>query len=105
MDNLVHHRSICTFPTLNNSKFSEEFVFSGILGLCAFVEAFPYDVPPFLPPILMELSTHLNDPQVINEALRSLKIEFELEFSAHSPHHQEKLTRVQKNASGQLAGD
>ena len=37
---------------------------SGILGLCAFVEAFPYDVPPFLPPILMELSTHLNDPQV-----------------------------------------
>ena len=68
VDNLVHHRSICTFPTLNNSKFSEEFVFSGILGLCAFVEAFPYDVPPFLPPILMELSTHLNDPQVINEA-------------------------------------
>ena len=37
---------------------------SGILGLCAFVEAFPYDVPSFLPPILMELSTHLNDPQV-----------------------------------------
>ena len=37
---------------------------SGILGLCAFVEAFPYDVPSFVPPILMELSTHLNDPQV-----------------------------------------
>ena len=41
---------------------------SGILGLCAFVEAFPYDVPPFMPPILMELSTHLNDPQVINQS-------------------------------------
>ena len=37
---------------------------SGILGLCAFVEAFPHDVPSFLPPILMELSTHLNDRQV-----------------------------------------
>ena len=37
---------------------------SGILGMCAFVEAFPYDVPKFVPPILMELSTHLNDPQV-----------------------------------------
>ena len=37
---------------------------SGILGLCAFVEAFPHDVPTFIPPILMELSTHLNDPQV-----------------------------------------
>ena len=37
---------------------------SGILGLCAFVKAFPHDVPSFLPPILMELLTHLNDPQV-----------------------------------------
>ena len=37
---------------------------SGILGLCAFVEAFPHDVPSFLPPIIMELSTHMNDPQV-----------------------------------------
>ena len=37
---------------------------SGVLGLCAFVEAFPYNVPKFVPPILMELSTHLNDPQV-----------------------------------------
>ena len=39
---------------------------SGILGLCAFVEAFPHDVPDFVPPILMELSTHLNDPQVLD---------------------------------------
>ena len=52
---------------------------SGILGLCSFIEggteirgnklstfflAFPHDVPEFVPPILMELSTHLNDPQV-----------------------------------------
>ena len=49
------------------SSYFGKFVSSGILGLCAFVEAFPYDVPPFLPPILMELSTHLNDPQVIHE--------------------------------------
>ena len=40
-------------------------LYSGILGLCAFVEAFPYDVPEFVPSILMELSTHLNDPQVM----------------------------------------
>ena len=43
------------------------FVYSGILGLCAFVEAFPYDVPSFLPGVLMELSTHLNDPQVADD--------------------------------------
>ena len=27
-------------------------------------EAFPYDVPDFVPPILMVLSTHINDCQV-----------------------------------------
>ena len=29
---------------------------SGVLGLCAFVDAFPYDVPEFVPEILMFLS-------------------------------------------------
>lgn len=38
---------------------------SGILGLCAFVNAFPYDVPDFIPDILMVLSDHLHDPQPI----------------------------------------
>ena len=38
---------------------------SGILGLCAFVNAFPYDVPDILPDILMVLSDHLHDPQPI----------------------------------------
>jgi hypothetical protein len=38
---------------------------SGILGLCAFVNAFPYDVPDFVPDILMVLSDHLHDPQPI----------------------------------------
>ena len=51
-----------TGTNCNNDKILT--LHSGILGLCAFVEAFPYDVPSFLPPILMELSTHLNDPQV-----------------------------------------
>lgn len=38
---------------------------AGILGLCAFVDAFPYDVPDFLPDVLIELGNHLNDPQPI----------------------------------------
>ena len=38
---------------------------SGVLGLCAFVNAFPYDVPDILPDILMVLSDHLHDPQPI----------------------------------------
>lgn len=38
---------------------------AGILGLCAFVNAHPYDVPEFLPDILVLLGDHLNDPQPI----------------------------------------
>ena len=38
---------------------------AGVLGLCACVEAFPYDVPLFIPDVLMTLSRHLNDPQPI----------------------------------------
>ena len=47
-----------------------------ILGLCAFVEAFPYDVPEFVPPILMELSTHLNDPQPVPLTIKKCLQEF-----------------------------
>ena len=48
-------------------KTAEEVIekHSGILGLCAFVNAFPYDVPDFVPDILMVLSDHLHDPQPI----------------------------------------
>ena len=38
---------------------------SGVIGLCAFVNAFPYDVPEFVPDVLMHLSGHLHDPQPI----------------------------------------
>jgi proteasome activator subunit 4 len=38
---------------------------SGILGLCAFITAFPYTVPDFVPNIFEFISNHLNDPQPI----------------------------------------
>ena len=38
---------------------------AGVLGLSACVQAFPYDVPEFVPDILMTLSNHVNDPQPI----------------------------------------
>ena len=38
---------------------------SGVIGLCSFVDAFPYDVPEFVPDVLMHLSGHLHDPQPI----------------------------------------
>lgn len=43
---------------------------AGVLGLSALVEAYPYDVPEFMPQILMDLSNHVNDPQPIQVSYR-----------------------------------
>lgn len=37
----------------------------GVLGLCAFISAFPYDIPDFVPDVFEHLGAHLNDPQPI----------------------------------------
>lgn len=38
---------------------------TGVLGLCAFISAYPYDVPDFVPNVFEHLGAHLNDPQPI----------------------------------------
>ena len=38
---------------------------AGVLGLSACILSCPYDVPVWMPQILMDLSNHLNDPQPI----------------------------------------
>lgn len=38
---------------------------TGVLGLCAFISAYPYDVPDFVPTVFEHLGAHLNDPQPI----------------------------------------
>jgi len=68
---------------------------SGILGLCAFVEAFPYDVPSFLPPILMELSTHLNDPQPVPMAIKKTLQEFKRTHQDNWQEHKTKFSEDQ----------
>ena len=37
----------------------------GVLGLCAFISAYPYDIPDFVPNVFEIISNHLNDPQPI----------------------------------------
>jgi proteasome activator subunit 4 len=37
----------------------------GVLGLCAFITAYPYDIPTFTPNIFEVLYNHLDDPQPI----------------------------------------
>lgn len=43
---------------------------TGVLGLCAFISAYPYDVPEFVPVVFEHLGAHLNDPQPIPVILK-----------------------------------
>lgn len=42
---------------------------AGVLGMCAFVQAHPYDIPKHVPPIFECLSSNLNDPEPIPVSL------------------------------------
>ena len=55
---------------------------AGVLGLSAFVQAYPYDVPEFMPQILMDLSNHVNDPQPIqvNYYCSNLESDYSIAF-------------------------
>merc|ERR1712200_181696 len=68
---------------------------SGILGLCSFIEAFPHDVPEFVPPILMELSTHLNDPQPVPSTIKKSLQEFKRTHQDNWQEHKTKFTEDQ----------
>ncbi|XP_012271997.1 proteasome activator complex subunit 4 isoform X2 [Orussus abietinus] len=43
---------------------------AGVLGLCSFIRAHPYDVPKYVPPVLEHLGLHLNDPLPIPATIR-----------------------------------
>ena len=49
---------------------------AGILGYCALVEAYPYDLLEWMPPILTELAKFINDPQPIKETVKKTFQEF-----------------------------
>merc|ERR1711902_127334 len=65
---------------------------SGILGLCAFVNAFPYDVPDFIPDILMVLSDHLHDPQPIPMTIKKTLQDFKRTHQDNWQDHKQKFS-------------
>lgn len=46
---------------------------TAVLGMCAFIQAHPYDLPDSIPPIFEYLNNHLNDPAPIPVSCLSLK--------------------------------
>ena len=47
---------------------------AGIIGLCAFVNAYPYDVPEFIPDVLMFLSGYVHEVQPITVRIHNIVI-------------------------------
>ena len=63
---------------------------SGVLGVSAFVLAYPYDVPSFVPDALMALSDNLHDPQPIPATVKKTLQDFK---RTHQDNWQEHKTK------------
>jgi len=49
---------------------------AGVLGLAAIVGAHPFDVPSWMPNLLLKLATHVNDPAPIKPTVKEVFLEF-----------------------------
>ncbi|KAK7468647.1 Proteasome activator BLM10 [Stygiomarasmius scandens] len=49
---------------------------SGVLGLCALIESFPYSVEPWMPSLTEVLATHVTDPVPISTTIRKCASDF-----------------------------
>ncbi|XP_060526500.1 proteasome activator complex subunit 4-like [Cylas formicarius] len=65
---------------------------AGVLGLCSFISAHPYDVPDYLPGIFADLGSHLSDPQPIPATIRKTMSEFKRTHHENWECHKLKFT-------------
>lgn len=68
---------------------------ASVLGLCAYVSAFPYDVPDMLPQVLVTLSDHLNDPHPIPATIKKTLSNFRRTHHDNWRDHKQKFTEDQ----------
>ncbi|RDD38509.1 Proteasome activator complex subunit 4 [Trichoplax sp. H2] len=71
---------------------------SAILGLAACIQAFPYDVPPWLPEILIFIGDRLNDPPPIKTTVKSVVSEFKRTHLDNWEEHKQYFTVDQLSA-------
>lgn len=65
---------------------------AGVLGLCACINAYPYDVPPFMPDVLVLLGEHLNDPPPIPATIKKTLSNFRRTHHDNWRDHKVKFT-------------
>ncbi|CAG0888612.1 unnamed protein product [Cyprideis torosa] len=64
----------------------------GVLGLCAYVSAFPYDVPLDMPDVLMIIGNHLSDPAPIGTTVRKTLSNFKRTHHDNWHEHKRKFS-------------
>ncbi|CAH1169598.1 unnamed protein product [Phaedon cochleariae] len=65
---------------------------AAVLGLCAFIQAHPYEVPDYLPDIFEQLRPHLSDPQPIPATIRKTLGDFKRTHHNNWEQHKLKFT-------------
>merc|ERR1711997_102440 len=65
---------------------------AGIIGLCAFVNAYPYDVPEFIPDVLMFLSGYVHEVQPITATIKKTLQDFKRTHQDNWQDHKLKFT-------------
>ena len=69
---------------------------AGVLALAAMTAAFPYDVPPWLPRVLLGLARHVNDPTPLDKSAKEALASFK------KTHHDNWETHKQAFTSEEL---
>ncbi|XP_068089225.1 proteasome activator complex subunit 4 isoform X1 [Hyperolius riggenbachi] len=65
---------------------------AGVLGLSACILSSPYDVPTWMPQLLMDLSAHLNDPQPIEMTVKKTLSNFRRTHLDNWQEHKQQFT-------------
>ncbi|XP_030051703.1 proteasome activator complex subunit 4 isoform X1 [Microcaecilia unicolor] len=65
---------------------------AGVLGLSACILSSPYDVPTWMPQLLMDLSPHLNDPQPIEMTVKKTLSNFRRTHHDNWQEHKQQFT-------------
>uniref|UniRef100_A0A182W0W9 Proteasome activator complex subunit 4 C-terminal domain-containing protein n=1 Tax=Anopheles minimus TaxID=112268 RepID=A0A182W0W9_9DIPT len=94
----VESASSCASEAAKNDNAEANAVLArhtGVLGLCAFISAYPYEVPEFVPNVFEHLGAHLNDPQPIPATIRKTMGDFKRTHHDNWEVHQLKFTEDQ----------
>lgn len=68
---------------------------AGILGLCAFIQAHPYDIPNYVPSIFEHLGSHLHDPEPIPATIKKTMGNFKRTHYDGWSEHAQQFTEKQ----------